>query len=102
VAVDALEHRAGGAFAVSPRDMDEPQVVLGITCQFRQPERVRQPELGAEPAQVIQELDGLGVVQPLKNELHRNLLGQPSMLRPGLRIAPGHVFLASREHDLRV
>ena len=58
--VDALQHGAGGAFAIGAGDMDKPELVLRIARQRSQLERVGQAELRAEPAQAIEELDGVG------------------------------------------
>jgi hypothetical protein len=41
--------------------MDEAKLAVRVSRQFCEPERVCQTELGPEPAQVIKELDGIGV-----------------------------------------
>ena len=65
--IDALQHRAGGAFAISARHVDEAEPVLGIARQRGQLERVVQAQLRAKPAEAIQESDGFGVGHSLKN-----------------------------------
>lgn len=60
--INALQHRAGGAFAVRAGDMDEAQLRLRIAAARRQPERVFQPEIRAEQIQPVKKLDGFGII----------------------------------------
>ena len=57
-AVDALQHGAGGTFAIGASHVDETQFRLRIACQCGQFERVFQTELGTEQAQSVQKLNG--------------------------------------------
>ena len=59
--INALEHRARRTFPVGASHMDEAQMVMRVARQRRQFARVRQTQLGAEPAQVVEELNGFGV-----------------------------------------
>ena len=60
-AINAFEHRAGGAFPVRTGDVNEAQLVLRIARQRRELEGVFQPQLQTEQAQVVEEPDGFGV-----------------------------------------
>src|SRR5262249_21392195 len=59
--INGFQHCAGRAFAIGPSDMNESQVLLRVTCERGQLERVGKPELRPEPPQTIKELDGLAV-----------------------------------------
>jgi len=55
--INTFQHRAGRAFAIGARDVDEAESILGIAGQRGQLESIRQSELGSEPAQVV---EGIG------------------------------------------
>ena len=59
--IDALQHGAGGTFAVGAGDMDEAQLMMGIAGEFSKFERVGKTELGSEPSEGVEELDSFGV-----------------------------------------
>src|SRR5688572_12105750 len=60
-AINTLEQRARRAFAIRAGDVDETELALWITGQFHESERILQPKLRAEPAQAVEELDGISV-----------------------------------------
>ena len=65
LAVDALEHGAGGPLAVGAGHMNEAESLLRIAAKGSQPEAIGEAELGAKPAEAIQELDGVWIGQRL-------------------------------------
>lgn len=52
--------------------MNEPESLLRIARKGSQPEAIGEAELGAKPAEAIQELDGVWIGQSLKNGLFRS------------------------------
>ena len=60
-AVNAFEHGAGRAFAVSAGDVDEAEFFLRIAGERGEFTRVLQPEIRAEHLQAVEKLDGFGI-----------------------------------------
>ena len=73
-AINAFEHGACRAFAVRARDVDQTKFLLRIARERRELARVFQTELRAEPAQVVEESNGFGVVQTSELEFDDTLL----------------------------
>src|SRR5262249_3736089 len=59
--INALEHGTGRTFPIGAGNMDKMKPALWVSSQLREPEGVRQAELGAKPAKVIEELYGFRV-----------------------------------------